>query len=64
MTPPTEGGDMATLESLPWRIGRKVGRTIYNRDDELIGMMDTPYMAALVVECVNSKLDLGDGTYA
>jgi len=38
---------------LPWRTGRKVGRTIYavtgqepSDDDVLIGMMDTPELAA------------------
>ena len=40
--------------SLPWRTGRHVGRTIYaqggpeasREDDELIGVMDTPELAA------------------
>ena len=43
-----------------WRTGRKVGRTIYvqNGDDpadgdRLIGMMDTPEMAALACAAVN-----------
>jgi hypothetical protein len=42
-----------SLLLLPWRTGRKVGRTIYavtgqepSDDDVLIGMMDTPELAA------------------
>jgi hypothetical protein len=44
-----------------WRTGRKVGRTIYAQmgpepsdDDPLIGVMDTPDLAALVVLAVNA----------
>jgi len=40
----------------PWRVGRKVGRTIYDADDNLIGMMDTRELAAEVVRCVNVSL--------
>jgi hypothetical protein len=46
-----------------WRVGRKVGRTVYIQtgtdpgdDDELVGMMDTSELAALVVEAVNDHL--------
>lgn len=28
-----------------WRTGRKVGRTIYDANDRLIGVMDTPELA-------------------
>lgn len=45
----------------PWRVGRKVGRTIYQQtgpepsdDDLLIGVMDTPDLAARVVRAVNA----------
>ncbi len=38
----------------PWRVGRKVGRTIYNRLDVLVGVMDTPALAADAVEAVNA----------
>ncbi len=31
----------------PWRVGRKVGRTIYDANDKLIGVMDTAEDAAL-----------------
>jgi hypothetical protein len=42
-----------------WRAGSKVGRTIYihRGDDEkglLVGLMDTPDLAALVVNAVNA----------
>ena len=44
------------------RVGRKVGRTIYEQygpeptdDDPLIGVMDTPELAAEVVKSVNRK---------
>jgi hypothetical protein len=36
-----------------WRVGRKLGRTIY-RGDVLIGVMDTEADAARVVEAVNN----------
>lgn len=35
-----------------WRVGKKVGRTLY-RDDELIGLMDKPEDAALIVRLAN-----------
>jgi hypothetical protein len=38
-----------------WRVGRSVGRTVY-QGDELIGVMDTPELAALVVAAVNAEL--------
>jgi hypothetical protein len=42
-----------------WRAGRSVGRTIYihQGDDEegrLVGLMDTPELAATVIEAVNA----------
>lgn len=47
-----------------WRVGRKVGRTIYAQlDDEpsdhdpLIGTMDTPELATAAVEAHNMMLD-------
>lgn len=47
-----------------WRTGRHVGRTIYVQPgdeadrarDRLIGMMDTPELAELVVTAVNEHL--------
>lgn len=33
----------------PWRVGRKVGRTVYDANDRLIGVMDTAEDAALAV---------------
>jgi hypothetical protein len=51
----------------PWRVGRKVGRTLYIQKsedpadgDELIGMMDTPELAAQVVDAVNQAAALED----
>jgi len=45
-----------------WRAGRSVGRTIYrmvgeeaSKADVLIGMMDTPELAAQVASAVNEK---------
>lgn len=43
---------MRRMEGKMWRVGRKVGRTVYD-GDRLIGMMDTPAQAALVVDAVN-----------
>jgi hypothetical protein len=47
---------------LPWRVGRKVGRTIYQQvgpepsdADQLIGVMDTPELAAEVVTARNFR---------
>lgn len=48
-----------------WRVGRKVGRTIYaqqgsepSNDDPLIGVMDYPLLAALAVEGHNNNASL------
>lgn len=47
-----------------WRVGRKVGRTIYRQEgdqpsdsDPLIGMMDTRELAEEVVDAVNRLED-------
>jgi hypothetical protein len=44
------------------RVGRKVGRTIYiqtgeepSTSDQLVGVMDTPELARLVVDAVNAR---------
>lgn len=44
-----------------WRVGRSVKRTIYrqvgedpSKDDVLLGLMDTPELAALAVAAVNA----------
>lgn len=46
---------------MTWRVGRSVGRTIYRqvgpdatKADELIGLMDTPELARMVVDAVNA----------
>ena len=38
---------------LSWRAGRKVGRTVYDANDKLIGFMDTAEDAAFVVAVDN-----------
>lgn len=45
---------------MTWRVGSSVGRTIYrqvgadpSKADVLIGVMDTPELARLVVDAVN-----------
>lgn len=50
-------------ENVRLRVGRKVGRTLYiqsgeepSDDDQLIGMVDTPELAALIVAAVNGEL--------
>lgn len=50
-------------ERIAWRVGRHVGRTIYEQlgdepgdNDPLIGVMDTPELAELVVRAVNHHL--------
>lgn len=50
----------------PWRVGRKVGRTIYvvvddlpGEGDLLIGMMDTAAQAQSAVVCHNTVLEMG-----
>ena len=40
---------------LPWRNGRRVGRTLYDADDNLVGMLDTAELAARVVAAVNAR---------
>ena len=44
---------MSSPSPFPWRTGRKVHRTVYDANDVLIGVMDHPADAALVVEVVN-----------
>lgn len=43
------------LKARHWRVGSKVGRTLY-LNDKLVGMMDTPELATLAVEALNSPL--------
>lgn len=47
--------DPSNVHKVPWRVGRKVGRTVYNSEDVLIGVMDTQELAAIVVACVNHR---------
>lgn len=55
----------------PWRVGRKVGRTIYAQirtepsdDDVLIGVMDTPAIARAAVEGHNRLMGHAAGMKA
>lgn len=48
-----------------WRVGRKVGRTIYRQrgqepsdGDQLLGLMDTPELAEFVVSTVNALAEV------
>jgi len=52
------------LRLLPWRVGRKVGRTIYavvgetdSDDDVLIGLMDTRELAAAACRAHNRAVE-------
>lgn len=49
-----------SANNYPWRVGRKLGRTIYAQEgdapsdeDPLLGIMDTADLAAMVVDAVN-----------
>lgn len=44
----------------PWRVGRKLGRTLYI-GDECIGMVDTPELATSIVAAMNARQDLNIG---
>lgn len=37
---------------MTWRVGRKLGRTLY-RDDACVGMVDTPELAAQIAAAMN-----------
>jgi hypothetical protein len=42
------------MGELRWRVGRKLGRTLY-LDDNVIGMVDTPALANWIVNTMNNK---------
>ena len=55
--------DNVDFVRLPWRVGRKVGRTVYaqvgdgpNDDDCLIGVFDTRELAAEAVRAHNASI--------
>lgn len=67
MWPSDAIGNIAEPWLAEWRVGRKVGRTIYamvgpepSDDDELIGVMDNRTVAARCVEDHNRSLEGGD----
>lgn len=39
---------------MTWRVGRKLGRTLY-RDEVCVGMVDTPEIAAAIIEAMNGR---------
>ena len=53
------------LLSLPWRTGRHNGRAIYAQalcmDDVMVGVMDSPELAAEVCEAHNARLVVHPG---
>jgi hypothetical protein len=62
-----------SANNYPWRVGRKLGRTIYAQvgyepsdDDELLGLMETNEIAEMVVALVNQQswahIDTGDAS--
>jgi hypothetical protein len=68
-TGPIEGAirlheyDVSLAQWMTWRVGRKVGRTIYAQlgdlpsdDDQLIGTMDTEMLAEEAVRAHNASL--------
>lgn len=47
-----------------WRVGRKLGRTLYI-DDQCVGMVDTPELAAAIVGSLNGSSEwASDPCYA
>lgn len=59
--------DVRTAQWMRWRVGRKVGRTIYAQlgdapsdDDKLIGVMDTAMFAVDAVDAHNAALERVD----
>ncbi len=58
-------GTLVEPERYRWRVGRKVGRTIYacmndtpSDEDDLIGVMDTRELAAEAVRAHNLDIDI------
>jgi len=61
---------MGDLLKMQWRVGRKLGRTIYAQlypepsdDDVLIGMFDSPRLAAECVRSHNAVLEAAGAVY-
>jgi len=47
---------LSPASALPWRVGTKVGRTIYDAGGNLIGVMDRIDDAKAVVAAMNAAL--------
>lgn len=61
---------MTRAETCRWRVGRKLGRTVYamvgesaSDEDVLLGMMDTPELAAVVVNTHNALHQIVGSAY-
>lgn len=62
---PKELDEITRILESPWRVGRKVGRTVYVVSEHhpsgdggpLIGVMDTKEIAAKVVEDHNARIE-------
>ncbi len=52
------------ISPLPWRFGRKVGRTLYDARDQLIGLMDSGHDALFIVRACNAHEELLDAAHA
>lgn len=67
MTPSIES---LNYHARPWRKGQSVGRTVYvqvganpSKADVLVGVMDTPDLAELVVAAVNARTNQSEVTH-
>ena len=57
-----------SVNGYQWRVGRKLGRTIYAQvgdgpsdEDTFLGLMETGRLAALVIDAVNYAREYGNG---
>lgn len=56
MTDPTDDEpEEHLLGALPWRVGTRTRRTVFDADDRLLGMFDMPELAAQAVDAVNGE---------
>jgi hypothetical protein len=53
------GSESTLANDKGWRPGRKVGRTLYH-DGKLVGLVDTPELAAGICDAMNRHLALGE----
>lgn len=48
---------------MTWRVGRTLGRTLY-RDEQCVGMVDTPELAAEIVKALDEWAKLNEAVVA